>query len=261
MPLCDAHCHLYDERVGEALPRVMERARAAGVERLVCCGSCEADWPAVETIAREWPGVCPAYGLHPLYIAERSSEWLDKLRERLQSGVASVGETGLDHGMDPATYPAQEEVFLSQLRLARELDRPLTVHCRQAWGRMLELLEREKPPARLLFHSFSGSAETVAALLRYPAWFSFSGAITRPKARKAELALRAVPADRLLIETDAPYILPAGIPSEELLEANQPFNEPAFLPRILRSMAEIRSASEEELAAQVWDNSCRVFRF
>ena len=141
MHLFDAHCHLQDERLLPQLDAVMGRAAGHGVVRMMCCGSCAADWPQVRTLAPRFPQVSLSFGLHPWYVGERSPDWLGLLREYLAGGPAAVGEIGLDHALAKSTYAEQETVFLAQLDLAKELHRPVSIHCRRAWGRMMELLE------------------------------------------------------------------------------------------------------------------------
>ena len=140
----DTHCHLQDERLRPFLPQVMERAEQAGVARMLCCGSAESDWAGVAELAGRYPSVRPAFGLHPWYVAEATPDWVGSLRWRLQAWpTAVVGEIGLDHAVDPATYPAQEEAFLAQIRLAATLHRPVSVHCRRAYGRLINVTYAE----------------------------------------------------------------------------------------------------------------------
>ncbi|HBA82497.1 MAG TPA: TatD family deoxyribonuclease [Verrucomicrobia bacterium] len=258
MNLFDAHCHLQDDQLLADRHGLMKRAGDAGVIRMVCCGSAETDWAQVLEIAAEFPvSVVPAVGLHPWYVRERSTGWLDRLSSMLRSTSAVVGEIGLDHALDDRDDAAQEEVFLAQLDLGRQLDRPVCVHCRKAWGRLTELLASfGRLPAGLMIHSYSGAADLIPALVRWNAYFSFSGSITFPNNRRGRQALAVVPEDRLLLETDAPDILPC--PDEKTPEPFTP-NEPANLPLILRQAALVRNVAEETLAARVWNNSCTFF--
>jgi TatD DNase family protein len=259
MRLFDSHCHLQDERLGADLDGVVARARAAGVERLVTAGVDEADWPAAAGVARRHAGVSAAYGLHPWFVAGRSPRWLDALRALLAADPsAALGEVGLDRAVEPREDAVQERVFLDQLRLARDLGRPVVVHCRRAWGRMLDLLRAEGPhPPGLVFHSYSGAADLVPALAELGGRFSFSGSITFPANRRGPLAAAAAPADRLLIETDAPDLRPreaADGPGAQGVP-----NEPSRLPQVLRAVARIRGVAEEELAHVTFENARAVF--
>ena len=256
MEIFDAHCHLQDERLTPGLDAMMVRATAAGVTGWLCCGSAEADWSAVLAVAVKFPTVRPALGLHPWYVSERTAGWLDRLRALLQEHPhAGVGEIGLDHALEHADLAAQERVFLEQFALSIELGRPASLHCRRAFGRLLELLPRfPLHPTGFVIHSYSGAAELIAPLVRFGAYFSFSGSITHSGNRRGHTALRAVPTERLLIETDAPDLPP--------VVAGQPVagpNEPANLIHVLHAAAGLRGVPEAELAAQTWANACRLF--
>lgn len=250
MPLFDAHCHLQDERLFPQLDSAMRRAMAAGVTGLMCCGSGEKDWGLLPDIARRFPQVRLSFGLHPWYVGERTADWLNCLRTHLTSTPSAVGEIGLDHALDQATFADQEAVFLAQIHLANELERPVTIHCRRAWGRLMELLDEKGWPAHgFVLHSYSGSAELVQPLVRRGAFFSFSGAITFEQNRKGRAAAGIVPLERLLIETDAPDLmprLPDGMPPVTGLRG--PINEPGFLTEVLRTVAQIRAMTQLELS-------------
>ncbi len=256
MPLYDAHCHLQDERLAGDLAGVLARAAAAGVRGAMCCGSAESDWAATLAVAEKFPMVRVSLGLHPWSVRERRPGWLDRLRALLAAQPrAGVGEIGLDHALEDADLADQENVFLDQFALSIALTRPASLHCRRAFGRLMELLPRfPEHPAGFVIHSFSGAAELVAPLAKRGAYFSFSGSITRSGNRRGHAALCAVPADRLLLETDAPDLLPvlAGRVPEGA-------NEPAHLVHVLRAAAELRGVPEADLAAQTWSNAQRLF--
>lgn len=262
MQLFDAHCHLQDERLWPHIDSVMERANEAGVTGLMCCGSCEEDWTRLPDIARRFPKVRLSFGLHPWYIGGRTARWLDRLHEHLSTTPSAVGEIGLDHALDKETFADQESVFLAQLHLASELRLPVTLHCRRAWGRLMELLDNNGWPASgFVIHSYSGPKELVEPLVRRGAYLSFSGAITFEQNRKGREAVTAVPLDCLLIETDAPDLIPA-LPAKAppMLEGREkPTNEPAFLGRILAEAAKLRSISECVLADATRKNAARLW--
>jgi TatD DNase family protein len=247
----DAHCHLQDERLQPYLDAAMRRAAEAGVTALMCCGSEETDWPRVRSLAQRFPGVRASYGLHPWYVGARTPGWLDRMREFLADPAAAVGEIGLDHALDKSTHAAQEEVFLAQLDLAREFERPVSVHCRRAWGRLMELLEaRGWPAAGFVLHSYSGSAELVPSLARRGAYFSFSGAVTFVRNVRGRAALAVVPLERLLIETDAPDLRPDLPPDAPVLRDTdgKPLSEPAHLAFTASVVSALRGLSTTALA-------------
>jgi TatD DNase family protein len=253
MKLFDSHCHLQDARYDGDRDAVIASARAAGVAGMLCCGTEERDWPAVQALARHHAGVYAALGLHPWYLAGRTPDWLATLEAALP-GLAAIGEIGLDHALTPRDDAGQEEVFLAQLRLSIDARKPVSVHCRKAWGRLVELLAEAGPhPAGIILHAYGGSADLVSTLVPYNVYFAFGGTLTLPQARRAPEALCAVPLDRLLLETDAPDI-PLVINGDR-----EPRNAPDRMPVILQHAARLRDLRADELADITWENSCRVF--
>jgi TatD DNase family protein len=252
MELFDCHNHIQDARLFPMLSDVMERARHAGVSRMGVKGCCEDDWPRVITVMETYEGIHPAFGLHPWFIGDRSPAWLQTLEALLvQYPQASVGEIGIDHAIEERDDAEQETVFRAQLELAKRLRRPVSIHCRQAWGRLIELLDQFGDlPCGMLIHCFGGSAEVATELVKRGGYISFSGSITRTNNKKAGPAIRAVPDDRILIETDAPDILPAA--------ASGPFNEPAHLRLVLSKAAELRGVPASDLAALTFENAAAL---
>ncbi|MDF7806876.1 TatD family hydrolase [Pontiellaceae bacterium B12219] len=255
MNLFDAHNHIQDERLFPDLGKVMQRAVHAGVVKMGVKGCSETDWRKVIQIAETYEGIYPSFGLHPWFISDRSPEWFQTLENLLaQFPNAGVGEIGIDHVIDDRDDADQEKVFFQQLELARKLERPVSIHCRRAWGRLIELLDQfGKLPCGMLIHCFGGSAEIATELVKRGGYISFSGSITRPNARKAGPAVRVVPDERILIETDAPDILPTT--------AAGPLNEPANVKLVLEKAAEFRGISEEALAELTFTNAERFFGF
>lgn len=259
MKLFDTHCHLQDERLGADLAGVLTRAAAAGVGRVLCCGTSEADWQRVVELGVGLAGVGMAFGLHPWYVGSRTEGWLARLGSLLEAYPgAPVGEIGLDRALERFDAADQERVFRAQLDLADELGRAVSVHCRRAWDVLVGVLrERGGMRGGFAIHSYSGSAELVPVLAGYGAYFSFSGSLTYSGRKKGHQAACAVPLDRLLIETDAPDLAPyvAGVSGR----GGARVNEPANLVRVLGKLAELRGESETALAAQLWENSERLF--
>jgi len=254
MRLFDAHCHLQDDRLAPELADVLRRAAAAGVERFCCCAADEAEWSVVAGLARRHPGILPAYGLHPGRLATRMPGWESRLRARLiAEPAAGVGEIGLDHTIPSPSRADQESVFQRQMALAAELDRPVSIHCRQAWGAMLDCLRRlsRRPPA-LIFHAYSGSAELIPELAALGGYLSFAGSLTRPGNKRGRAAAAAAPEARLLLESDAPDLSPHPA------DPAQP-NEPARIRQTLATLASIRGWTPEAAADQTWRNARRAF--
>jgi TatD DNase family protein len=258
--LIDAHNHLQEEVLEPHLPAVLQRARAAGVTGQVVNGTHEGDWEQVRALAAAHPEVVPCFGLHPWFVGERQAGWCERLRELLGAVPAAVGEIGLDRWLERPNLAAQEEVFVAQLRLARELQRPVMIHCLRAWGWLREVLEREGPLPGLLIHAYGGAADMLAPLAAQGALFSFGGGVLDERKRRARLALQAVPLERLLIETDAPALLPPEPyrPHVTVGERGELLNEPANLPAILAGIAKLRGLPPDELAAITWENAGRL---
>jgi TatD DNase family protein len=259
----DSHCHLDSERFDADLAQVMARARAAGITALVTAGVDPDGWRAEDAIARRFPGVFVAYGVHPQLVAIATDaeveRWLEELARELEAGAlrrpVALGETGLDRTSryPRESLPRQEHAFRAQLRLARAYDLPVMLHVLQAHERALTILKEEGLPARGgVLHSYSGSAEQVAPYLELGLHFSFAGSITYSGARKPKEAARAVPGERLLVETDAPDQTP---------EARRPGrNEPALLPEIVEAVAVARGEALEDVARCTAQNARRLFR-
>lgn len=281
MRLFDAHNHLQDGRLEARRPRLLAEARAAGVARMVVNGSTEADWPAVAALAREQPDlILPAFGLHPWYLRERGDGWETRLAAQLDATPrAGVGEIGLDRwilecpsaaraavasGLEapPPPLAEQEEVFCAQMRLAAELDRPASIHCLRAWGRLVERLRAGPRPARgFLLHSYGGPAELVAPLAKLGAYFSFPGYFLHTRKARQREAFQAVPPGRLLVETDAPdQLLPEALDRHPLRDADgRALNHPANLAAVYEGLAALRGMPVTELAARTEENFHRLF--
>ncbi len=252
MLLFDSHCHLQDDRIVDEVATIVDRALAAGVVRMVCCGSTEDDWHTVLALADRFPCIIPALGIHPWYCADRSEQWSKSLEALLERDHRiAVGEIGLDHGLTKGNDIDQMRLFYEQLKLARKLNRPVSIHCRKAWGSLMELFRREPGVAvHSLIHSYSGPVELVGELTRYGASVSFSGSITYEKNKRGREALAAVPPGNLLIETDSPDISPADHSGN---------NEPATLVRVVQTVAALRGVDVEEIAAVTYTNGDRLF--
>ncbi len=252
VPLYDAHCHLQDSRLSLRLPRLMEELSKTGVQKIVVNGTSEGDWDAVLQLGKN-SFVLPSLGLHPWYVAGCSTNWLQKLSTALESSLCAVGEIGLDRWMANADSKRQEEVFREQLALAARLDRPVSIHCLKAWGRLFEILSSEKLPSRgFLLHSYGGPAEMVDDFARLGAYFSFSGYFAQPRKVKQRETFQRMPADRLLMETDAPDM---GLPEElQQFKLEDGLNHPANLRPVYEYAAEFLGVPLGKLAVQVEKN-------
>ena len=261
--LFDAHNHLQDDRFGEGAGVLVGAARDAGVRRMVVNGSCEVDWDDVTSLADQFAEVIPSYGYHPWYVAERTKDWLEALRERLIRSDACVGEIGLDRWLREDNFEDQQEVFIAQLRLAAQADLPVTIHCLKAWGRLYDILRTERISGRgFLLHSYGGPRELVKPLARLGAYFSFPGYFAHERKHAQRAVFLEVPRDRLLVETDAPdQVPPTNLDRFGLKEpgTSKPMNHPANLAEIYGYLADFLGVSQAELEVQVEANFSRLF--
>jgi len=230
-PLFDAHSHL--PRVGAQEAPMLGRDH-----RRVVCGTCEADWRAVLAHATSHGQVLPMLGLHPWFVREAAPGWEARLEALLRAHRAGVGECGLDFARKDADRAEQEAAFRAQLRLARDLRRPVAMHVVKAWGSLLEILREEGVPAAgALVHAYSGSPETARQLLAMGVFLSFSGDLLKPDRQGARDALRAASGSQLLLETDGT----------------------ADLERVIEVAAGLRSTSVTDLELLTWENGGRCF--
>ena len=259
----DAHNHLQDARFGGNAPELIAACAQTGVVRMVVNGACEEDWPQVLALAKQFPQVLPSFGYHPWYLPERTADWLKHLTHFLDAIPSAVGEIGLDRWKPALPYAGQEEAFIAQLHLAAERNLPVSIHCLQVWGRMLEILKVEPRPARgFLLHSYNGSQEMVKSFADLGAYFSFPGYFTHERKAKQRETFRHIPADRLLIETDSPdQCLPDNLNQFPLTDekTGAPVNHPANLAAIYHFAAELRGEPLENFAAQMEQNFLRLF--
>jgi len=254
----DAHNHLQDPRLGDPGP-VVAAMKRSGVIRCVVNATREADWTAVENLATGEPDfIVPAFGIHPWHAHTAGAGWQEKLRSLLaRHPQASIGECGLDQWVTDPSTEIQRPVFIDQLRLARELDRTLTIHCLKAWGALFDCFAEAPPPPRFLMHSFGGSIETARRLLPLGAFFSFSGHFLHPRKSAVLDVFRQLPHDRILLETDAPDMLPPSEVIAHPLPENH--NHPANLSAIGDALAAALAMTPEDLAEITRDNTRRIF--
>jgi TatD DNase family protein len=276
--LCDAHNHLQDEWLEADRPQIVAALQHEGIFAAVVNGTSEADWPEVLALAHEYPFVRPSLGLHPWDVGNAGAGWRDALRQMLSADRRiAVGEVGLDrwildrarpddprlHGLRRAPLTEQIDALRWQLDLAVTLQRPVTLHCLDAPGPLLEVLRTTPRIGRgFLLHAYSGPAELVPAFAELGAYFSFNGAFLEPRYAARREVFRMIPMDRLLAETDAPAMpLPATRRPYALPETAEGFtvNHPANLAAVYAGLAELRGVPLDALAATVERNFVRLF--
>ncbi|MDR1051827.1 MAG: TatD family hydrolase [Deltaproteobacteria bacterium] len=253
MEIIDTHCHLFLEDFDADREEVLARAAEAGVVRIVNVGlETESNRLVVET-ARLNPVLAPAVGWHPHNVRDLTDEGLETLAGlSLDPSVVAFGEIGLDyyHGLEHAGL--QRAALRTLLGLAAKRRLPVVVHCRDAWDDFFEILEPARSSLKdVVLHCFSGGPAEVEKACGLDCYFSFSGTVTYPKAVPVREACPLVPEDRILVETDAPYLAP--------LPRRGRRNEPSFLPSHLEAMAALRGTGAEELAGLTGQNARRLF--
>lgn len=274
MRLFDAHCHLQDLRIRHCLDNTVKATEGQGVQQFACNGTCEDDWPQVAQLAERHHNIKPNFGLHPWFLQGRSDNWLDNLRKQLEEvPQAGLGECGLDTSKKVQTpVHEQQEVFKAQLELGKELQRPISVHCVSAFGKLQDMVQQHGPfPQGLILHSWIGPAEMVDVLAKIQGvYFSLSGHLTRMSKKKYEPMVKKIPLERLLLETDAPDGRPRlGDPYQERLlnvqsqdgTENQELNHPANIRVMLELLADIRGQQVDVIADATFANAKSLFSF
>jgi TatD DNase family protein len=255
-PLIDSHCHLDEARFAPDRDAVVERAVAAGVTRMITIGASgplEANDAAL-ALAERHPNVWATVGIHPHVANTVSAAALERLGQLAESPrVVAIGETGLDYFYDHSPRPVQQEAFRLFIALARRRRLPLSVHLRDAYADALDILRGERAgEIGGVIHCFSGDRAQARAFLDLEFDVSFSGIITFKNADELRAVARMVPADRFLVETDAPFLAPVPHRGKR--------NEPAYLVHTAAAIATIRGQSVAEVAALATANTERRFR-
>jgi len=244
----DTHCHLYDPRVPEGTAGVIAAAQAAGVHRMITVGCDAATSRAVIDIAAGHPNIWASVGLHP-HEAQHGVATIAHLFD--EPGVIAVGECGLDYYYEHSPRDAQRRAFVEQIHIAHDRSLPLVIHTRDAWEDTLDILDAESMPARTIFHCFTGGPAELDACLERGAFISFSGIVTFKSAEPLREAARRCPLDRMLIETDSPYLAPVP-------HRGKP-NQPAFVTHVAAGIADLTGRTLHEIARATDDNAVIAF--
>lgn len=250
----DTHAHLDQAEFEADLPEVLARARAAGVRHVVAIGTTAASSAACVALAAAHQGVYCAVGIQPNYCAQAGAgDWEQVVALADRRGVVALGETGLDRYWDYTPFAQQQEYFERHLQLAQERDLPVVIHTRDSEADVLAMLRaaRGRGPLRGVMHSFTGSAATAEECVALGLYISFAGMITYKKSAELRAVAARVPTDRLLLETDSPYLAPRPVRGQR--------NEPAHLVHTAAVVAEVRGMPLAELAECTTANACRLF--
>jgi TatD DNase family protein len=251
MTLIDSHAHFDDARFDDDREAAWARARAAGVVEQVVPAVSAATWPRLKRVVAEHAGLHAAYGLHPMFLAEHRPEHLEALGHWLErERPVAVGECGLDFYVEGLDRTAQTRYFTAQLALAAEFELPVVIHARRAVDEVTKHIRRQ-PGLRGVVHSFSGSEQQACKLIDLGFCLGLGGPLTYPRANRLRRVAARVPLEGLLLETDAPD-QPGNTHRGER-------NEPAYLPEVLATLAELRGRDPAEIAAATTANARRVF--
>jgi TatD DNase family protein len=238
--MIDTHCHLTDPGLSAQLEQVMARAAAAGVSRMVTIGTDPSDWQPCLDVCRRFANVRCALGVHPTYCNQAELKDLDVLRDlQRDPAVVAVGEMGLDYHYDNVPRPRQLEFFQGQLQLAVEAGRSVVIHSRQAIDDCLAVMKDFAVPAAV-FHCFGGSAQEAAKIVDAGYLIGFTGVVTFKKTAELRQIAASAPAERILVETDAPYLSPEP-------KRGQKINEPALVIHTAQAVATARGMTLAEI--------------
>ena len=256
MTLVDSHCHLDNPKFAADFDQILERAQSAGVERMLSIGTGEGpgDLDCALKIAALYPQVFATSGIHPHDAAkadESSFRWLETLI--CEPKCLAIGETGLDYHYDFAPRPVQASVFIRQLEIARGAGKPVIIHSREAWPETISILQSHWQGGTGILHCFTGTVEQALQAVNLGLHVAFGGVLTFPKSEEVREAARAVPLNRLLLETDAPFLAPVPHRGKR--------NEPAFTAHTAAVLAQVRECSLEEIATATTSNFDALFPY
>ena len=247
MDYTDSHCHLYDTR-GVSVDEVIAAARMAGVSTMINVGCDAATTEQAIALAATHDDIFATAGLHP----HEAKHGVDTIVPYLDdANVIAIGECGLDYFYDHSPRPQQRVAFAAQIQLANERSMPLVIHTRDAWKETFDILDAEGIPERTIFHCFTGGPDEARQCLQRGAYLSFSGIVTFKTATDLHDAARLCPIERLLADTDSPYLAPVP-------HRGKP-NRPAYVTHVVQAIAELRGAPLDDVRAATVANACLAF--
>lgn len=251
--MIDSHCHLTDPRLLEQIDAVLDRASQAGVQQIVTIATDPQDALLAIELSQKYPDrVRCALGIHPNESGRYSPESVDQLREMAtDSSVIAVGETGLDYHWDVVDRRQQQRMFEAQLKLAIELGKPVVIHSRQAIPDTLTVL-KSYPGVQCVFHCFTGSISEADQIIEAGYFLGFTGPVTFKKNDELREVLRKIPEDRILIETDGPYLSPEPVRGKKVCE-------PAFVRYVLTTLARVRDLTLNQADILTTTNTRRFY--
>lgn len=257
MQFFDTHAHIgliYDDPIEQL--RVIQQAKQAGVARIVSINNSLHDFSKVYPQIKAIPGIYHAVGVAPSEVTNPGKDYISKIEEYLKlPNVVAVGETGLDYYKQFGDKRSQIELFIQQLELAHKYNLPVIIHNRDAGRDVFDILKERIPESGAIFHCYSEDAEYAKKCLDagLNVYFSFAGNLTYKNARNLHETVAILPRDRILIETESPFMIPG-----EFRERKRTM--PAYITSTFKFLADFLEADHEEFAAQLWKNSCKIFK-
>lgn len=254
MQFFDTHAHIgliYDDPIEQL--RVIQEAKKASVTKIISICNSLHDFTGIYDTLKSSPNVLYAVGVSPSEVVNPGKDWIDNLETYLQMPkVVALGETGLDYFKKYGDKRSQTELFITQLEIAEKYNKPVIVHNRDAGNDVLGILAERLPEAGGIFHCYSEDAEYARLTLDLNMYFSFAGNVTYRNARNLHETVLSIPLDRILVESESPFMVPAQYRGKR--------NMPAYVPSTVAFMAEMLEMNVEVLAEQLWKNSCKVFK-
>lgn len=252
--LIDTHCHLAHERLKHRAGEVLQRAHDAGVRAVICASGDLAEAGAAMGLAGQYGDVYFTVGVHPHEARSAGKDYLDRIRLLAHNDRnVAIGEIGLDYHYELSPREDQRRVFAEQLALAADMAKPVVIHTREAFDETLAILAESRVEGqRVVFHSFTAGRHQARQVLEMGATISFSGIVTFSKAGELRRAAALVPDDRILVETDAPYLAPEPVRKMKT-------NEPGNVVHVVRRLAAIRGTTDKKIAEITSANAMRLF--
>ena len=254
MKIVDTHCHLNDEALYKDIDNVISRARQAGVEKMVVIGWDKASSELAIKIAEQYENIYAVIGFHPENVFDINDDVLYKTLELYKNPKAvGIGEIGLDYHWtkDPEKRELQKQYFIKQIEFANKVGLPISIHSREAFNDTLEILKEHKPLHGGVMHCYSGSVENINDIINLGLYIGLDGPVTFTNAKTPKEVAAEVPLEKLVVETDCPYLSPHPLRGT--------VNEPANISLIVDAIAESRGMSKKHLLDVLYQNSCKLF--
>lgn len=254
MKIIDTHCHLNDEALYKDLDNVISRARQAGVEKMVVVGWDEPSSKLAIKISEQYDFIYAVIGFHPENVFDIDDKVLyDTLNLYKHPKVVGIGEIGLDYHWtkDPDKREIQKEYFIKQIKFANKVGLPISIHSREAFADTLEILKQYPPLHSGVMHCYSGSVENIQDIINLNLYIGLDGPVTFTNAKTPKEVAAEVPLEKLVVETDCPYLSPHPLRGT--------VNEPANICLVIDAIADLKQMSKKHLLEVVYDNSCRLF--